>query len=292
MLHANPLSQILSIRSLKMILQLIVSLLLSITIFFVAFYSKAGESGLASNLNALMIVLGGTFAATLFAYPWKKLAWMFQLLKKAFFARDETGSTINRIVDLAHIYRHGGIRALEQEGKKVPPGLIKTSIELMAFHCSRDTVEQVVQKEAQLTYAQYETAHRILHNMARLAPALGLVGTIVILIRVFGHMTDPRSLVGNMALALLSTFYGVVLANLCFVPLSNKLMEFMDREEIRLDLIREGILDLYDGANPRLTRFKLETLSANVMKPDTAPRQPNLRLSLMASRRRSSSVIS
>ena len=216
-----------------MIPQLIFSILLSITIFFMAFNLNVGEMGLASNLNALMIVLGGTFAATLIAYPWKKVTWTLQLLKKAFLARNEIDWTIDKIVDLTRAYRQGGIRALEQQGEELPQGLLKTSIGLMALHYPKEKIEQIVQKEAQLTYVQYQTAYKILYNMARLAPALGLAGTIVALIRVFGHITDPKSLVGYMAIALLSTFYGVVLANLCFVPLSNKLMEFMDHEEIR-----------------------------------------------------------
>jgi chemotaxis protein MotA len=267
-------------------------MLLSIAIFLVAFSSKTGETGLASNINALLVVLGGTFAATTMTYPWKKLTWMFQLLRKAFFAQDEVDWTISRIVALARTYRQGGIRALEQQGKELSPGLLKTSIELMTFHCSREKIEQIVQKEAQLIYAKYETAHKILYNMARLAPALGLVGTIVTLIRVFGHISDPKSLVGSMAIALLSTFYGVVLANLCFVPLSNKLREFIDREEVRLELIHEGILDLYDGENPRIMRFKLETLSSNVMEPEPTPRRPRLRLGLITPKRRAPSVAS
>jgi len=273
-----------------MIPQLIFSILLSVAIFFAAFHLKVGEMGLGSNLNALMIVLGGTFAATLMAYPWKKVTWTLQILKRAFLGRNEIDWTIKTIVDLARAYRHGGIRTLEQQGEKLSPGLLKTSIELMAFHCSREKIEQIVQKEAQLTSVQYETAYKILYNMARLAPALGLAGTIVTLIRVFGNITDPKSLVGYMAIALLSTFYGVVFANLCFVPLSNKLREFMDLEEMRLELIQEGILDLYDEENPRAIRFKLEALSTGIMKPDPTWKQP--KFVLMAPKKRASSVAS
>jgi len=237
---------------------------------------KVEEIGLASNLNALMIVLGGTFAATLIAYPWKKIAWTARILRKSFLAQEETDTTIKKIADLARVYRQGGIRTLEQQGEELPPGLLKTSIELMAFQCPREKIEQIVQKEAQLTYVQYETAYKILYSMARLAPALGLTGTIVVLIRVFVHITDPKSLIEYIAVALMNTFYGVVLANLFFVPLSNKVREFMDYEESRLELIQEGILDLYDGENPRAIQAKLEALSAAIMKPNPDRRRPQL----------------
>lgn len=250
-----------------MIPQLVLSVLLSILILFTAFNLKFEDIGLASNLHALLMVLGGTFAATLMAYPWRKILWTFGLLKKAFRPKEDIDATIGIIVGLGRAYRQGGIRTLEQQGEQLSAGLLKNSIELMAFQCPREKIEQIVQKEGQLMSLQYETGYKILHSMARLAPALGLIGTIVALIRVFGHITDPKSLVEYMAIALLNTFYGVVLANLLFVPLSYKLREFMDSEEIRLELIQEGILDLYDQENPRAVQAKLQALSTGVLKP-------------------------
>jgi len=114
--------------------------------------------------------------------------------------------------------------------------------------------------------------------MARLAPALGLAGTIISLIRIFGHISDPQNLIGCMAVALLSTFYGVVLANVCFVPLSNKLREYMDLNELQMDIVQEGILDLYDQEHPRAIRYKLETLSATLGVPRRATRRAGLAL--------------
>jgi flagellar motor component MotA len=89
-------------------------------IFFLAFHLEIGGMGLSSNLNALMIVLGGTFSTTLVAYSWKKLTWTAQLLKKAFVPGNEIDWTVNTLVDLARIYRKSGIRALEERGDKLP----------------------------------------------------------------------------------------------------------------------------------------------------------------------------
>ena len=273
-----------------MIPQAVLSVFLSIGIFFLAFHLKTSASGIESNLSALAIVMGGSLTATLFAYPWRKIVWTFRVLKRAFYERDETEGTMDSIVECSRTFRNGGIRALEQHAQELDPGLLKTSIELMAFQCPREKIEEIIKREAQLICLRYETAHKILYSLARLAPALGLVGTIVTLIRVFGQMGDPKGLVGSMAVALLSTFYGVVLANLCFVPLSNKLKEFMDSEEIRLGLLHEGILDLYDGQNPRLIRFKLEALSDRPLESSSASKEP--RLALMPAKRRASSVAS
>ena len=260
-----------------MVPQILFSLFLSIAIFVLAFNLEVGTMGLGSNLNALMIVLGGTFSATLIAYPWKRVVWTAHVLKRAFTSLNEIDWTIDTVVDLARTYRKNGIRSLEQRAEEIPDGLMKTGVELIAYNYTRDKVEQILQKEALIVYGQYETAHKILYNMARLAPALGLTGTIVNLIRVFGHINDSQSLIGYMGIALLSTFYGVVFANLCFVPLSNKIKEFMDQEQVRLELIQEGILDVFDGENPKAIEYKLETLSSqSVFKPSLIPSRSRL----------------
>ena len=261
-----------------MIRQAACSLALVAIIFAVTFNLEVREMGLASNLFALLVVLGGTLSATLIACPLKKLAWTARLVRKSFTAREEMNATIEGIVRLAHIYRSRGIRPLEQAAAGLPPGLLKTGVELIAYHCSRDRIEQILLKEALCTHNRCEAAHKILHTMARLAPALGLAGTIISLIRIFGHISDPQNLIGHMAVALLSTFYGVVLANVCFVPLSNKLREYMDLNELQMEIIQEGILDLCDQEHPRAIRYKLETLSATLGLPEGAPRRAGLAL--------------
>lgn len=245
-----------------MIPQILISILLSITIFFLAFNLELGKMGIASNFSALLIVLGGTLAATLIAYPWRRLVWTARLLKKAFVSVDEIDWTRKTIVSLSRAYRRDGIRVLERMGEKLPDGYLKTAVELISYNYSKEEIEHILQKEARIIYNRYAASDKIICSMARLTPALGLTGTIVSLIRTFGHIADTGGLVGYMGIALLSTFYGVVFANLCFMPLSHKLREFMDQEAIRFDLIQEGILDVYDQENPKAMEYKLESLSS------------------------------
>jgi len=273
-----------------MIPQIVFSMLLSIGIFVLAFNLEVGKMGLGSNLNALMIVLGGTFSATLIAYPLKQLIWTAHLLRKAFSSRNDIDWTIDAIVALARAYRKGGIRALEQMAEEIPDGLLKTGVDLIAYNYTKEKIDQILEKEARISHSRYETAYKILYNMARLAPALGLTGTIVYLIRVFGHITDSQGLVGYMAIALLSTFYGVVFANLCFIPLANKLREFMDQEQVHFELIQEGILDIHDAENPSAMEYKLEALSMTSFKPSLAPSRS--KLLVVSSQKQASSVAS
>jgi len=250
-----------------MIVQAIGSILALIGIFLLSFHLEVRELGIASNINAVIIVLGGTLFATLLAYPVQRLMMTIRFLKQSFSGNRQIRWTIQTLVRLARINKKGGIIALERETEKLPPGLIRTGVGLMTYNFNKANVEQILHKEALLILGHYETAYKILCSMAKLAPAMGLAGTVVSLIRTFGHLGSPQNLIGYMAIALLSTFYGVILANICFVPLSNKLREFMDQDLIRMDMIKEGILDIYDEEHPRAIQYKLETLAGIPSEP-------------------------
>jgi len=150
-----------------MIGQAICALLILAAIFLVEFTLKVTEMGWVSNLNALMIVLGGTLFATLIAYPKEKLVLTARLLKGAFSGRDEErDEAIQTLVNLARIYRNGDIRNLEKQIPRLPQGLLRVGVELIAYRYSRDEIEQMLRRESLAAYNQYATAHKILHNMA------------------------------------------------------------------------------------------------------------------------------
>jgi biopolymer transport protein ExbB/TolQ len=159
------------------------------------------------------------------------------------------------------------IRLLEQQTNDLPPGLLKRGLELITYQFSRSQIEQVLRREALKTYNQYLTAHKILQNMARLAPVLGLAGTLIQLIRVFENSSHYPDLFRTLAFALLSTFYGLILASLLFIPLANKLKEFMEQDRLRMEIIQEGLMGIYDQEHPRAIQNSLDVLGGH---PDAA----------------------
>jgi len=259
-----------------MIGRTVLSLSLLAGIFFSNFRLEVSGIGLLSNLSALFLVLGGILSTVLVPYTWGRLLWTFRLLKKSFGAGADIDRTVQTIVDLARNYRKkGSIRLLEQRTNDLPQGLLKRGLELITYHYSRDQIEQILRKEALNTYNQYGAAHKILQNMARLAPVLGLAGTLIQLIRVFGNSSSHPDLVRTLAFALLSTFYGLILTSLLFTPLANRLKEFMERDRMRMEIIQEGVLGIYDQEHPRAIRYKLEMRSATLElspKPRTSPK--------------------
>jgi chemotaxis protein MotA len=244
-------------------------------ILFSNFKLEVSGIGLLSNLNALFLVLGGILSTALVPYTWGKILWTLRLLRRSFGRAEDMDWTIQTIVDLARNYRKkGSIRLLEQQTNDLPPGLLKRGLELITYHYSRGQIEQNLRREALNTYNQYGAAYKILQNMARLAPVLGLAGTLIQLIRVFANSSNYPDLFKTLAFALLSTFYGLILASLLFVPLANKLKEFMEQDRLRMEIIQEGVLGIYDQEHPRAIQHRLEFRSASIElspKPHTSP---------------------
>jgi chemotaxis protein MotA len=246
-------------------------------IFFSNFKMDARGIGLLSNLNALFLVLGGILSTALVAYTWGKISWTFRLLRKSFGAGVGIDQTIQTIVDLARDYRKKGtVRMLEQRADDLPPGLLKSGLELITYHYSRDQIEQTLRKEALNIYNQYGAAHKILQNMTRLAPVLGLAGTLIQLIRVFGNSNSYPDLFKTLAFALLSAFYGLVLASLLFAPLANRLKEFMEQDRLRMEIIQQGVMGIYDQEHPRAIQYKLESRSAAMKLSSKPPASPKV----------------
>ncbi len=232
-------------------------------IFFSSFKLEAGGFGLVSNIHALMIVLGGTLSVLLIAYTWGKIVWTIRLLRRAFGSREDIDWTIHKIIELARNYRKkSSIRLLEQEANNLPPGLLRTGLELIAFNFPRDQIVHILHQEAFHTHEQYEMAYKILRNLARLAPAFGLAGTFVQLVRVLLSSASSQDPLGPLAISFLSVLYGLILAGLFFAPLANKLKEFMEQSKLSMDIIQDGILGLYDQEHPRALLNKLEIRSS------------------------------
>ncbi len=270
-----------------MILQIIFSLLISIGIFFLAFNFEIKGLGLGSNINALIIVLGGTSLTTIIFYPWGKLALAAQLIKKSLLYQNENEGIIKTIVNLARTYRQDGIRGLEQKLNKLSPGLVKTAVKLITYQCGRSEMERVLQKEVEIAQRRYQESQKILHNTARITLFFGLAGTVVNFIRIFG-LLNSANLFQYLAVVFLNAFYGVFLANFILFPLSQKFKKFLENEFLRLDMIREGMLDLYKEENSKAIQYKLEAITEKIKT--TLPWSP-LELALMTPERRVTSIL-
>jgi len=243
-----------------MMKQVIPSTALLIFILLLSLTLDMGGVGSSSNWIALMIVTGGALSVALLVYPWKNLIQTARMVKKTFHLSEKPHDTILAVAHLARSYRQGwDVRNLERQGKDLPPGLLKTGVELIACRYDRNKMKQVLHQEATAIRGQYEEAMKMIHHLSQAALSLGLVGTVVSFIRFYGLSLNPGELAGFGAAAFLGIFYGVLVGKLGLVPLANRMKEHCSEEMFRLDLIQEGILGIRDLEHPRSIRFRLES---------------------------------
>jgi len=214
-----------------------------------------------ANLRSMAMVVGGTFLATLIAYPWDRFKEMGRSLRAAFSTESVSLETyIDQIVSLARDSRFKGVRVLEARAKETGNDFLRLGIELAADGRSRFETREALEKEYEIYLSNREAQVNILATMARLAPAFGLAGTLIGLIRMLNQLSDPSSLGLGMSLALLTTLYGILLANILLQPLARKLREFTRQETLVMAMITEGVLGILNQDHPSLIDHRLRSL--------------------------------
>lgn len=212
------------------------------------------------NVPSLIMVLGGTIGAAMMGYPLKTFLTLPILIKNTFIA-DSGGPTeiIAQFVGLADQARREGLLSLEETVNKLEEPLVKKGLMLVVDGVDPEVVRNVLEIDNDLAARRHGAGIALMETMASLGPAMGLLGTVVGLIGVLRNLSDPSSLGPSMAVAFLTTLYGVIVANLIFIPLATKLKQKDKTESIVREVTVEGVLAIQAGENPRIVREKLES---------------------------------
>lgn len=241
--------------------------------------AKGGTAEFFWNVPALALVLGGTLAATFVNYPLKNLLGVFGVLKNAF---KRTNSSYQKIIDQFTEFsgkaRKQSLISLENDLDKIDDHFMRNGIELAINEKDQVRLRNYLNLELSNMQKRHTIGQEIFFYMGTYAPAFGMVGTIVGLIVMmknftgggagvdavassfeFDVATQFKELLGGMGLALLTTFYGLLLANLLFVPIGGKLKRRSDEEIMMKEFMIEGILCLHNRDHPLIVREKLNT---------------------------------
>lgn len=208
---------------------------------------------------SIMITLGGTFAATLISYPIKSIISILKVAKNLFFTKAKNPSDIiYQIIELANIARKEGLLALEEAAYKLEEPFMQKGILLIVDGTDPELVRNIMETELTFIEQRHGQGQAIFETMASLAPAFGMIGTLIGLINMLKTLDDPSSVGPNMAVALVTTFYGSILANLLFTPMANKLKYRSSQEILYKEIMLEGMLSIQAGENPRIIEEKLK----------------------------------
>ncbi|MCB0357982.1 MAG: MotA/TolQ/ExbB proton channel family protein [Bdellovibrionales bacterium] len=220
------------------------------------------EGGLRAFLNtkAILVVVGGTLGATLVNFPLGDFARTLRLLRAAFFPNPTPiAGRITQIVECARRFRNDGAEALGPVLREERDRFFRQSLELVAEGFDEREIRKVLELELEFSEDRHRRGAQLFQTMGMIAPAMGLIGTLIGLVQMLQTLEDPAGIGPGMAIALLTTFYGAVLAYLVFIPIAGKLRARSEEEILFKELTIEGVAGIAEGANPRMIERRLLT---------------------------------
>ncbi|MGM7682156.1 flagellar motor protein MotP [Cytobacillus sp. Hm23] len=235
-------------------------LVLAVAMFLFGIISNSGSTGLSSFIHfpSMYIVLGGLTAGLLTSFPLKDIKLLFKVLKEAFSQNEqELHGLINTFVNLSDRARREGLLALEAEIENVNDPFIKKGILLAVDGIEPDVINDIMDAEISAMEERHRKGRSILERAGELAPAWGMIGTLTGLVLMLKNLNDPTTLGPNMAIALITTLYGSLLANIVFIPLASKLALKTEKEVFLKQIIIEGVIGVQSGQNPKILEEKL-----------------------------------
>ncbi len=211
------------------------------------------------HLPSVAITIGGMLCATLIHFSLPQFLGIFSVIKKTIVTKIPSQSElIQRMVNYAAINRRDGALALEQEIHNVGDLFFSKGLQMLVDGQNSEEIQELMSMEIQHLQDRHLTGKKILEFMGSAAPAFGMIGTLIGLVKMLRSLDSPESIGAGMAIALLTTFYGALAANLIFLPLAGKLGLYSKVETTAMEMIAEGIGAIARGDNPTAVREKLQ----------------------------------
>lgn len=229
-------------------------------VFMVVSILMSGRLSLFIDIPSFMIVFGGAFSSLLIAHPLPKFLSAIKTTKHAFSNIElDSKEAIIKISELALAARKDGLLALEEIGKGTEDSFLQKGIMLIVDGTEPELVRSILETELAFIETRHKDNQNFWNSLAEFGPAWGMIGTLIGLIAMLDSLTDPTTIGPKMAVALITTLYGSVLANFFAIPVANKLKIKSNSEILLKELIIEGLLSIQAGENPRIIEEKLKS---------------------------------
>ncbi len=242
----------------------------------IGIFIGGGGIGVFIDLPSVFITGFGSFSAMLLSFPMhhmKKLPTVFKLVFSPP-AMTNPAELINTLVNFSEKARREGLLALEDDVEQIDDTFMKKGIQLVVDGTDPELVRNILNAEVDSLNQRHEQGADIFGQWSVLAPAFGLIGTLIGLIQMLARLEDKASIGAGMSVALLTSLYGAILANLMFDPMAKKL-SMQNAEEILLrEIMIEGILSIQSGDNPRIVKDKLASFLSPAMRDQLSQDEP------------------
>lgn len=209
---------------------------------------------------SVLIVIGGTLASVLVNYPLAKVVGLIGILRKTvMYAVPEPESIIGKMVGYAERARREGMLALEEDSERESDEFLRKGLRLAVDGTDPQLMEKVLATDVTRLQLRHREGKKILEAAGNFAPAFGMIGTLIGLVNMLATMEDPSTIGAGMATALITTFYGAVLANCMFLPLAGKLENRSEQEMLLKEMVIDGIMAIQSGDSPRIVEERLRS---------------------------------
>jgi chemotaxis protein MotA len=229
---------------------------------FLVFYSILLNGKLISffDLPSIYITVGGTIGSLLCNYPLKSLlACGRGIVKVVKFKAPDKQAILDKIIELAYASKKEGLLALEKYTEEMTDEFLKKGVLLIVDGTKPEDARNVLESDISLTEQHDKLIQDVFNQAAKLAPAFGMIGTLIGLINMLGKLDDIGTLGDSMAVALVTTFYGSVIANVICIPIAGRLKCISDIEVENKTMMIEGIMAIQSGESPYLIKEKLSS---------------------------------
>ncbi len=221
---------------------------------------EGGNPAALLNVPGFMIVVFGSLGATMISQPLSSMIGLPKTLIGAVLGGKghSEAETVDLFVTMADKARREGLLALEADVEKIHDEFTRKGVQLMIDGTDPELLRQIMEIDAESTKHRAEGGAQVLEFMGGIAPTIGVLGAVLGLMGVMGHLDEPEHIGPGIATAFVATFYGVFTANVLWLPLAKKLSNNMKHEQHSLALVIEGLMSIQSGDNPRIVREKLE----------------------------------
>lgn len=227
-----------------------------------------GDLSMFINIPSVLIVFGGTIFVVLSQYTLGQFFGAGKIAGKAFMFKIESpDDLIEKIVEMADAARKGGFLALEEA--EIENAFMQKGVDMLVDGHDIDVVRETLAKDIRMTTQRHEFGASIFKGMGDVAPAMGMIGTLIGLVAMLSNMDDPKAIGPAMAVALLTTLYGAFFANVICLPVAAKLTNRTDEEKLNQSLVLDGIVGIADGQNPRVIEGILKNYLAASKRAET-----------------------
>ncbi|MFT6918218.1 MAG: chemotaxis protein MotA [Cognaticolwellia sp.] len=221
----------------------------------------AGDISMFLETQSMLIVFGGSILVVLANYNLSQFLGIGKIIAKSFMFKLETPEElIEKSVEMADAARKGGFLALEEA--EISNAFMQKGVDMLVDGHDADVVRTTMQKDIDLTTERHETGSNMMMALADVAPAMGMIGTLIGLVAMLSNMDDPKAIGPAMAVALLTTLYGAFLANVIAIPIASKLKLRLAEEKMNQELVLDAVLGIQDGQNPRVIEGLLKSYLA------------------------------